>query len=152
MKKLIIIPILFIAILLGGYILLSGYVKNKTASSDPESSTSQISKSSSLQPPQAGFIPISDSQDGVEVTVEDVRKEDGKTVIELAMNNHRYDLEDMDTKNRSSFSGTKPSEYIVKSLAMGGHHVQAEMVFDKELSGPLTISLNDSLVFNFNIQ
>lgn len=143
MKKLIIIPILFFAI------FLSGCVNSKTASSDPEPSTTLVNKPSSSQ---VTFSPISDSQDGVDVTVEGIRKENGKTTIELTLSNHRYDLADMDTKNRSSFSEVKPSEYNIISSAMGGHHVEAEMIFDGELSGSLTISLDDSLVFNFNIE
>lgn len=143
MKKLIIIPILFFII------LLSGCANNKPVSADLKSPAPSVNNS---LPAETSFSPISNSQAGVEVTVENVKKEAGRTVIELDMNNHRYDLAAMDTKNRSSFSGVKPNEYIVKNSTMGGHHIQAEMVFAGELSGPLIISLDDSLIFNFNIQ
>ncbi|OGY47359.1 MAG: hypothetical protein A3J65_00510 [Candidatus Buchananbacteria bacterium RIFCSPHIGHO2_02_FULL_45_11b] len=142
MKKIIIMPVLFLALLFGGC------AGGKPAASVSESSASPANKS---RPSRPAFIPISESQDGVEATIENIAKENGKTVVELALSNHVYDLSAMDVKNGSSFSGIKPSEYNIISSAAGGHHVQAEMIFEKEIFGSLTIGLNDSLVFNFNI-
>lgn len=142
MKKLTIIPILFFAI------LLSGCIKDKEASSASQPHTPLVDK---VQTSQTTFNPITDSQDGIEVTVENVKKENGKTTIELTLSNHRYDLSTFDIKSRSDFSGISPTDYIINDSTMGGHHIQVEMVFDGELSGFLTISLDDFLVFNFNI-
>lgn len=142
MKKLIIIPIL-----LSG-VLFSGCVNNNIVVSDSKSMTLLADE---LQVSQPIFSPISDSQDGVDVMVEDVKKENGKTIVKLVLNNHRYDLLAMDVKSNSNFSGVKPVEYIIESSAMGGHHVQAKMVFNGDLSGLLVIDLNGSLVFNFNL-
>lgn len=142
-KKLIIIPILL------SVVLFSGCVNSKTAVSDLKSLTPPADELRSSQPI---FSPISDSQDGVDVTVEDVKKENGKTIVKLTLSNHRYDLSVMDAKSKSNFSGVKPVEYIIKSSAMGGHHIQAEMVFDGEVSGLLVVGLDESLVFNFNLQ
>lgn len=140
MKRIIIIPILFFTILLGGC------VNNELPSVSPDTQTSAPG------PVKSTFNVLSESQDGIEVTVEDIRKENGKTIVELAMNNHRYDLGAMDTENRSSFSGNKPSEYNIITSAMGGHHVQAEMIFAGELAGSLTIGLDENLIFDFYVE
>lgn len=141
MKKLIIVLILFFGL------FLSGCINNKTAYS-VSTTPSSINES---QPSQPIFNPIYDSRDGIDVTVENVKKENGKTIIELTLSNHRYNLLVFDPKSWSNFSGVKPSEYIITSSEMGGHHIQAEIIFGEELFGPLTIGLDDFLVFNFNI-
>jgi hypothetical protein len=138
MKKLFIILILFASVLLVGC-------------TDKKLDNSSASLNNSL-PNQAAFATLSDSQGGIDVTIEAIKKENDQTVIELALNNHRYDLSAFDVKAHSSFSGIKPIAYLVNSSAMGGHHVEAEMTFEGELSGLLTIGLDDSLVFNFTIQ
>ncbi len=95
--------------------------------------------------------PLSKTQDGIEVVVENILRQDNKTIIELTLNNHQYDLSEMDIKKFSSFNSSKPTDYAVKSLGMGGHHVEAEIVFDGELFGDLVIGLNENLEFSFII-
>lgn len=146
MKKIIIIPILFLASFL--VIFLIGRINDKAPSSVLEQPASAINKSLEAE---TSFSSINGDQDGVEVTVEDIRKENGKTIIKLALSNHRYDLSSFDAKGQSDFSGIRPSEYIIKSSAMGGHHVEAEMIFAGDLVGRLTIGLSDTLTFDFYI-
>lgn len=95
---------------------------------------------------------LTDSKDGVTVTVTDVKIQNGKTIAMITLNNHVYDISSMDVENLSSFSDMKPSNYKILSKKMGGHHVESEMTFDEELSGELIIGLNDDLVFNFNVE
>lgn len=90
-------------------------------------------------------------KDGVTVEVLKVNKGNGKTVIEFFMNNHRYDLSGMKVKEYSSLEGIKPEYYVIKNSRMGGHHVEAEIIFGKELSGRLVIGLDKDLTFEFTI-
>ena len=90
-------------------------------------------------------------KDGIAVEVLKINRGNGKTVIEFFMNNHRYDLSGMKVKEYSSLGGTKPEYYVIRSSRMGGHHVEAEIIFDKELSGQLVIGLDKDLTFEFTI-
>lgn len=91
------------------------------------------------------------SSDGVDVSIEKVIRQAGKTIIELSLSNHRYDLSKMDAMDGSSLLGSSPIEYNIVSSAMGGHHVKATLVFEDELSGSLVVDLGESLIFKFNI-
>jgi len=91
------------------------------------------------------------SADGVDVVVEDVRSEDGETVVVLALNNHQYDLSDPAIADRSSLAGVRPSAFVVQSSAMGGHHVSAEMRFDGVSSGPLVIGVAEGVSLTLDI-
>src|SRR3989344_2069656 len=110
----------------------------------------------SSQSQKISFTPLTDFQQGVEITVENAEKKQGQTIIELALNNHLYDLSNFDLKNSSTLAGKKPSQYVILDPVSGGHHLSAELSFADELSGPLTIilniSANEALTFNFNIQ
>ena len=100
---------------------------------------------------QVAVDTLTDSQDGIDITINSIEKKDGKTVINLLLNNHVYDLSKMDAKFGSSLAGVKSNDYKIIDSATGGHHVQSQLIFDGDLSGPLTIKLNDSLIFNFTI-
>lgn len=104
-----------------------------------------------IQSNELFFESLLSSQDGVEVAVENVIRKDGKTIIELSYNNHQYDLSAMDAVGRSSLAGISPLEYNVINSAMGGHHVQAVMIFKGKLAGELVIGLGELLTFRFNI-
>lgn len=145
MKRLIAIFILLVSL------ILTGCTDKKSAASTEVKNNKQESNALVL-PTSTNSKSLSDSQNGVDVSIENIRKEDGKTVLELSLSNHRYDLSAMDAINRTNFNGIKPEEYIVKTSAMGGHHIQSEMVFEGNLAGSLTIGLGESLTFNFNIQ
>lgn len=88
---------------------------------------------------------------GVSVEITKVSQEQGKTVVELSMSNHRYDLSQMNVKEFSSLSGVKPERYEIKNSRIGGHHVKAELVFNKKLSGQLILGLKNDLLFEFNL-
>ena len=94
---------------------------------------------------------LSATVDGVEVTIEQVSRQAGNTLVLLALNNHRYDLSSLDILSRTSFNATKPSDYQILQSASGGHHVSSQLTFPGNLSGPLTVGLGDSLTFNFNV-
>lgn len=93
-----------------------------------------------------------DSQGGVDVSVDEVKRENNQTVLTIGINNHVEDYSQVDLKERSELAGVKPTKYVVDTTASGGHHVSAEMVFPGSLSGLLTIRLTDDLVFNINMK
>lgn len=88
---------------------------------------------------------------GVSVEITKVSQKQGKTVVELSMNNHRYDLSQMNVKEFSSLSGVKPEQYKIKGSRVGGHHLKAELTFNKEPSGLLIIGLTKDLLFEFEL-
>ncbi|OGY49554.1 MAG: hypothetical protein A3B89_01740 [Candidatus Buchananbacteria bacterium RIFCSPHIGHO2_02_FULL_40_13] len=100
---------------------------------------------------QPGPEVLSASQKGVDLTINRVKRENDQTVIELALNNHVYDLSKLEVKSQSSLAGINPSGYRIINSASGGHHLEAQMVFPGNLSGALVIKFGDLLVFNFNI-
>jgi len=150
-KKLHFIPLLIIGLVLSGCVAKSA---RTTESVKPPLISNDVLNSS--QSPKISFTPLTDFQQGVEITVENVEKKQGQTIIELALNNHIYDLSQFDLKNSSTLAGKEPSQYTISNPVSGGHHLSAELIFTEELSGLLKIILNISvdevLTFNFNIQ
>lgn len=109
---------------------------------------------SSLNKPtsnQTASTLLSDSKNGVDLAIDNIKKENNQTIINLSINNHVYDLSQFDASKNSSLAGIKPSSYKIINSASGGHHVQSQIIFTGNLSGLLIIKLNDSLVFNFTI-
>jgi len=96
--------------------------------------------------------PLTLAKDGIEVTIDQVRKENGQTIIDLSLNNHIYDLSTFTIEERSSLAGQKPSDYQMLNAESGGHHLQAIMTFTGELSGQLIVGLTETINFTFNIQ
>jgi hypothetical protein len=105
----------------------------------------------SVSAAQAGEKSYYASKQGISVEITKVERKQGKTIIELSMSNHMYDLSQMKVKELSSLTGIKPERYEVKSSRMGGHHVKSEIVFNKELSGLLIIGLSKDLTFEFTL-
>ncbi|RJR31497.1 hypothetical protein C4569_02070 [Candidatus Parcubacteria bacterium] len=96
------------------------------------------------------FQPVSDYKNGVDLTVENIRKENGNTILELSLNNHQYDLSQMDAVSRTTLKGIRPADYKVINSG-SGHHVQSEIIFPGDLSGELIFGLGDELTFKLNI-
>jgi len=147
MKKLIIaLPILLglvALILLSAVIFKTPVGQTTTFSSNFPSGNSFIS--------QPGSVALSASQKGVDLTISGVKRENNQTIIELSLNNHVYDLSQLEVKSQSRLAGVSPSDYRIINSASGGHHVEAQMVFPGNLTGALVIKFGDLLTFNFNI-
>ena len=91
-------------------------------------------------------------KEGVEVAVESVERVGGQTVIKLVMDNHVYDLGEFDIKNLSNLNGVKSSDYKILGNQVGGHHLEAELVFSGELFGKLVVGMKDDLRFEIDIK
>ncbi|MEK7680788.1 MAG: hypothetical protein AAB348_01960 [Patescibacteria group bacterium] len=97
-------------------------------------------------------IEMVDSKGGVDVSIDEIKRENNQTILTIGINNHAVDYSTVDLKERANLDGKKPIKYEVDSAASGGHHVAAQMVFDGNLSGSLTIRLTDELVFNIDVR
>ncbi len=94
---------------------------------------------------------FSESKDGFIVQVRNIEQIDEKTVMILMLDNHRYDISQMDVTGLSSLAGVRATDYQIVETAMGGHHVQAKITFPGELFGELIIGLKTDLSFNFDL-
>jgi hypothetical protein len=83
--------------------------------------------------------------------VQNVKRENNKTIVEFTADNHVFDLSTMDVKSQSKLADKTPSDYSVQE-AGGGHHLQATLTFDGNLSGALIIGFNKDLIFNLMIK
>jgi regulatory protein YycI of two-component signal transduction system YycFG len=86
---------------------------------------------------------------GIDVTVEKVTRQDNKTIVQVAMSNHRFDLADPGIVDRTSLDGVTASDFEILTTEMGGHHVKGELTFNGELTGNLEIGINEDIIFNF---
>src|SRR3989338_6141302 len=89
---------------------------------------------------QPGQDVLSASQKGVDLTINGVKRENNQTIIELALNNHAYDLSKLEVKSQSSLAGVSPNDYKIINSASGGHHVLAQIIFPGVLTGLLIIN------------
>jgi len=143
----------FIGIFLPLLILLSSCTTPQNTTPLPESqksnvSTSEQNTSSQEETPE---LILSASKRGIDMEVSNVKRDDGKTIIEVALSNHVYDLSQMDVSQYSSLAGLQPSQYTIKDSQMGGHHITADVTFDKELSGKFLLGLNEEIQVTFII-
>ncbi len=142
MKKLIIIAISALALTACSTAYSSG--KTKNVGQSPVTEANQTNKTLVRS--------LSEEKDGVTVEIQNIQKANDQTTLTVVMTNHTYNLADMDVDGLSSFNGIKPTSYTIQKTLMGGHHVTADLAFQGEQSGKLTIGLNDELIFNFNIE
>ena len=97
-------------------------------------------------------VEMVDSKEGVDVSVDEIKRKNGQTILSLGINNHVEDYSQVDLKERSELAGVKPIKYTVDNTVSGGHHVSSELIFDGNLSGLLVVRLTDELVFNITVK
>ncbi|MEK9183307.1 MAG: DUF1573 domain-containing protein [Patescibacteria group bacterium] len=106
---------------------------------------------SAVPPAATGAEVLSASQNGVEIAVQSVKRENGQTIVEFTADNHVFDLSTMDVKSQSTLTGKTPSNYSILENG-GGHHLRAALTFNGEFSGALIIGFNKDLIFNLAIK
>src|SRR3989344_932316 len=89
------------------------------------------------------------SSDGVDVEIVEVERQWGKTRIKEVMDNHRYDLGSLDVFSQTDFNGVKLAGYRIINSGSGGHLLQAELTFNQDLFGKLSLGLGKNLTFDF---
>jgi len=139
MKK----TLLIIAV--AGLIFLAGCAKK--AESIVAASAPQTNQQTS-----SGFESLSLYADGVEVTVENIKRENNQTILEIAINNHSFDISGLEPKDLSSFAGKKPMAYTTEGAYSGGHHANGIMIFEGDLRGEFVFGLKKDLNFKFDIE
>ncbi|MCR4278846.1 MAG: hypothetical protein NUV81_03005 [bacterium] len=92
------------------------------------------------------------SHDGIDVTVNSVHQTEDTTTISVAFNNHTIDLSDPEIAKRSFLDGMPARQFNVLSSGAGGHHVQAELVFDGAEGKRLLIGATEKSVFDFDLE
>lgn len=138
MKKILIISTVVLVVFIVGAFIYSRYADL------PEAPTQ------SLQPPQSASQLTLEKQ-GIEVAVESVERSADQTVVRLAMNNHAYDLNEFNIKGFSSLNGVPASDYKILGDQVGGHHLEADLIFPGELSGKLIVGMKEDLSFEFDL-
>lgn len=91
------------------------------------------------------------SQDGIDVSIDDITRTETETIVLISMSNHALDLADPSVQTRSSFNDIAPAKYTVLSEFMGGHHVEAELTFPGNLEGKLIIGATEKNSFEFDV-
>lgn len=94
---------------------------------------------------------LSDTIDGIDLEISNIETINGQTIMNLDLSNHAYDISQMDIKNLSSLNGKQAITYTIENTKMGGHHIEAQIVFTGEAKGVLIIGLNEDIIFNYNL-
>ena len=150
------IPCITILIFIGIIVPMSIKIRDTLQTDNDSTNIKQLDslglKTANNQVNPAPTAKPSDSADGITITIENITRQNGKTVVEIAMNNHSYDLSSFDIYSRTKLSGVPLSNYRIIQSGSGGHHVYGELTFNQELAGQLIIGLGQNLTFNFNLK
>lgn len=136
-------------------LIIAGIV-TLSACSDQQSSQEQETYEATTPPQIENNIEeavdlLTDTKDGIEATISNVRTDGTNTALDITFSNHVYDITSMDVVGLSSLNGVAPTDYIIGDTKMGGHHVEAEMRFPTEAKGTLILGLNEEIIFTFKL-
>lgn len=150
MKKFLIVSVIvLLALIVGAFI----YARYADLSNTPQPKVGGLAGSDlklskqNLQPADQLTL----EKQGIQVTVESVERVGGQTIVRLAMDNHAYDLNEFDVKGVSSLDGVSASDYGVLGDQIGGHHLEADLIFPGELFGRLVVGMKEGLLFEFDL-
>ena len=150
MKKFLIVSAIVLAVFIAGAFI---YAQYGSLPDEPEPHAGGP-ESFSLNLPEQNSKPadlLTAEKEGIQVVVEEVKRENGQAIIKLVMDNHLYDLGEFAVKELSSLDGVKASDYQISGDQVGGHHLEASLIFPGELFGQLFVGLKDDLRFEFEI-
>ncbi|NQV12061.1 hypothetical protein HQ524_01735 [Candidatus Uhrbacteria bacterium] len=98
-------------------------------------------------------IPVSNnpnqSKGGIDITVEKIEQLKESTVITLGLNNHSVDLGQDTIYESSTLNGEPSISHEFLSNAVGGHHVEVKVAYEKATSGALEIVASEQASFSF---
>src|SRR3989344_1719547 len=86
---------------------------------------------------------LSASANGITVDLVSVSRQNNQTVVEVAMNNHVYDLTKFELAPKTTLAGQKLVGSEIVQSGAGGHHLSVRLIFAGELTGPLTVGLGN---------
>jgi len=93
---------------------------------------------------------FSQEQDGIEVTIGNIQQKNDSTVLTLSLNNHQFNLGLDAIYENATLNGESPQSYALPSNAVGGHHVEATISFERTTSGAFVITPVEGTTFTFN--
>ena len=150
MKKFLIISIIILAVFAAGAFIYAQYNDLPDAPQPHVNGPAELG----LNLPKQNSQPtnqLTSEKDGIQMTIDSVERVSGQTVVKLTMDNHVYDLGEFNVKSLSSLNNVKPSDYKIAGNQVGGHHLEASLVFLGDLRGELVVGLKDDLRFEFDI-
>ncbi|PIW36462.1 MAG: hypothetical protein COW24_05245 [Candidatus Kerfeldbacteria bacterium CG15_BIG_FIL_POST_REV_8_21_14_020_45_12] len=89
-------------------------------------------------------------QNGIEITIERIEQREDVTVLTLGLSNHRFDLGQDVIYEQATLNGQASISHTIPTNAVGGHHVEAEVLFEKTTSGSLVLTPVEGTTFTFN--
>ncbi len=92
---------------------------------------------------------LSQEQDGIEVTIEKIEQREDGTALLLNLSNHQYDLAQETIFTLATLNDRPSKSFTLLSNASGGHHVEAEIVFEKTTEGTFEITPAAGTTFTF---
>ncbi len=93
---------------------------------------------------------LSQSRSGIDITVKNITQRDKTTVLSLDLSNHQYDLGQKAIFEKTTLNGKPPTSVTFLSNVSGGHHVEADVEFEKTTSGSFVIAPTEESVFLFD--
>ncbi|KKW32448.1 MAG: hypothetical protein UY76_C0028G0019 [Candidatus Uhrbacteria bacterium GW2011_GWA2_52_8d] len=114
---------------------------------EPQTQIVSAQTKASTEPELVGGF--SQEQDGIEVTIEKIDQQDDHTTLLLGLSNHQYDLDQDSIFTRATLDGRPSQSFTLLSNAAGGHHVEAEVVFEKTTEGIFVITPAEGITFTF---
>lgn len=112
-----------------------------------EQSTSAVQETSTSTYKETN---LSQDQNGISITIEKIEQRENSTVLTLGLSNHQYNLGEDSIFDGATLNGTPSLSHTLLSNAVGGHHVQAEVAFEKTTSGSFEITPVEGTTFTFN--
>lgn len=92
---------------------------------------------------------LSQEQNGIEVIIESVDQRPDATILTVGLNNHQFDLGQESIFKQATLNGQPSTSSTLISNAAGGHHVQAQIVFEKTTGGAFAITPVEETTFTF---
>jgi hypothetical protein len=112
----------------------------------PARTTNEVAAATAPKAPDQN---LSQEQNGIEITIEQIEQQDERTVLTVGLSNHQYDLGQDSIYDNAKLNGQTSKSHTFLSNNVGGHHVQAQIVFDKTTSGSFEITPVDGTTFTF---
>ena len=106
-----------------------------------------VSRSEAASPASQG---MAQEKNGIEITITSIMQSDDTTILRLVLDNHRLDLTQDAIYDQATLNGKPSRSHAFLSNASGGHHAEAEIMFEKTVSGSFLIAPETGTEFVFD--
>lgn len=90
------------------------------------------------------------TKNGIDIAITQIKQENDATIVDLALNNHQFNLTDDTIYDRATLNGQASRSHTFKTNAAGGHHAEVTVVFPKATSGSLILTPIENTKFTFD--